>query len=276
MNLYNFQNIIIILSILFLLSYLIFNNKENFENISSPTPFRSPYVMNNVPSPAPFPAPYKSKKSRNRSHTPYPGPSPGPYPGPISNQIDQAICNKNKPINFTYTNIGYSIDNNLFQYDMGPFTDINSATIIAQNNGATGFQKTLDNRLKIGFMYNNNKINNNRNSSSVYAVTLPLKILNVPTTHDYTIFSNYKDIELDDIFDTVFFPDPINPENPVNTVVKAKSLANSYGATAFFVDEDGEVYITFNFNPFKFTVTDTKKSYTNPKNQLYYVKCFFN
>jgi hypothetical protein len=192
-------------------------------------------------------------------------------------------CN-NVPIKFTYTNIGYSANIQLFPFNMGNIKDLNSAILVAQENGATSFQITPNNMLYIGFMFDTSKITSKKssNSSIIYAVKLPPKKLTTSTSYDYQVFSYYK--KVDPIFNKVFSsstlvgnitPKQKNTINDKMTAENARKLANSFGASAFFVNAKGGVYVTYNFNPSLFKVTTEPTSNDVAYNQIFFAKCLF-
>ena len=61
--------------------------------------------------------------------------------------------------------------------------------------------------------------------------------------------------------------------NSISLDTFARVIGNIYGATGFYVDNDYNLYVTYNFYPALFP-SNTIVSSRNPSNQIYYVNCF--
>ena len=209
-----------------------------------------------------------------------PSPSSAPEIVPVHPDIDQVkSCTRDIVTDFEYSIIGYINDKIKFlPKNMGTVANLNEAITIAKQKAATVFQLTSKNILYIGYYYNSNsnKIKNSKkdNSSELYAIIKP-KLLSTPTVHPYKIFTNYSKIpKIPKNIDDFFLKE--KSVGKVSTDEEARKLANKYGATAFWVDDDGDLYITYNFNALLFKQTNDQKSRKDPFNQIYYVSCLFN
>ena len=273
--------------------------------VPSPAPYEvdnyisTPYAVNNyVPSPAPFavnnyvPVPVPSPYA---VYTPISVPSPyavyTPISVPVQNHIfkltSNTICDSTEsnriclsiiPINYNYKNVGY-YDGNLniiINNYYGTIKSSYDAYQIAINYGVTVYGITSDNKLYIGFNYDRKTLssNYNINSAKIYATTITK--LAKPSVYEYTIFGVVSGDNYTNAVKSIF--NNFSSDQKVGTVKSdkdARNLGNQYGATAFYVDKNGNVYITYNFNietVLQYSGTSTQKSTTDFKNQLYYVR----
>jgi len=210
-----------------------------------------------------------------------PSPSSAPEIVPVHPDIDQVkSCNKKIVTDFKYSSIGYINDKiNFLPYYIKEVANLDEAITIAQEKAATVFQLTSTNKLYIGYYYNSNsnKIKKDKKDkkdiSELYAikVTPEQKPLTTATEHRYKIFTKYSKPPRN--INNFFLEKSVGK---VKTDAEARELANKYGATAFWIDSDGKLYITYNFNVLLFKQTNDEKSNKVPFNQIYYVSCLFN
>jgi hypothetical protein len=234
-------------------------------------------------------------------------------PVPVPNQCQTSsnnICVSIKPINYTYINIGCYNGNPtsfLTNYYGNLTSTSENAYNVATKYGVTVYGLTSNNDLYFGFNYDKKMLSTtcNKNTMVVYAATIPsdsmpiksdyhshglLDNLLIKSTessklpnsvYEYTIFGVVSGTKFTSVINSIFEINPQSLQNisnvgKVDSDEAARALGNKYGATAFYVNNDGNVFITYNFNietVLQFSGNNTAaKSRTAFKNQLYYVR----
>lgn len=204
------------------------------------------------------------------------GSSGSPAPCPSSAPSNQ-ICLSIIPLKYTYANVGCynKSPNTLFTNFYGKVADLASAIQIANNYGVTVFGLTSSLNMYFGFSYNSNKLTTSCNSGSMGVYAATVSKLPSPSVYEYTIFGSVSGTDLTNAVSKIFdgFDSGLKV-GKASSDAEARALANNYGATAFYVDSSGHVYITYNFdlNSVLQYANTTTKSSSAFKNQLYYAR----
>ena len=205
-------------------------------------------------------------------------------PSPVSTSTTCnfiTICKMKYKSNFNYTQIGCSDTNPLEQF-IQVVKDQNEAIDVARIYGATVFTITPANELYIGFTYDVQSItslNSCKNKTNkIYCTTSTIQTN--PTFYGYPYLCSYKTNSASSNPNAKDFKNAVNTifnnldskynVGKVENLDQAKALANKYGATAFYVDIDLNLYITYNFNKSLIKSTIASKKYSSTINQTIY------
>ncbi len=186
------------------------------------------------------------------------------------------ICLSIVPLKYKYKNVGCydKVPNSLFTNFYGKVKDLEEATRIANNYGATVFGLTDDLNIYLGFSYNPYIIYKTctKKTMDIYAAIVT-KLEN-PSVYLYTKFGVIDGNNLTDEVSKIFNDfDSSLKVGKADTEKEGKEIANKYGATAFYIDKNKNVYITYNFNLnsiVKYANTTSKSG--EHKNVLYYAR----
>ncbi len=195
--------------------------------------------------------------------------SPSPYPASTVNCNYITICKMKYKSNFNYEQVGCTDINPLTQL-VQTVKDLNEAIDLSRIYGATVFALTGKNELYIGFSYDTKRITSTNLCEAQQTIKVYCAIPTVqttPTFYGYPYYCSYKSNSTNNPLSTDFkniisttFNNMDSKYNmgKVNTFEEAKIIANKYGATAFFIDVNSNIWITYNFN--KVLIDPTVKS----------------
>jgi hypothetical protein len=190
------------------------------------------------------------------------------------------ICKMKYKSNFIYEQIGCTSKTNVLPQLIQTVKDLDEATDLARTYGATVFALTDKNELYIGFSYDSNDITSTNlctkdQTIKVYCATPTIQTN--PTYYSYPFYCSSKSNSSSDftkIINTTFN----NLDNKYNIgkvtdLSGAIVIANKYGATAFFIDTNSNMYITYNFNKTLIDPTvNTKTPSSSIKETIYYAE----
>ncbi len=187
------------------------------------------------------------------------------------------ICKMKYKSNFNYEQVGCTNMNPLTQL-VRIVKNLDEATDLARTYGATVFALTAKNELYIGFSYDTKTITPINQCGSQQTIKVYCAIPTVqtnPTFYGYPYYCSYKSNSSSADFKNIINMTFNNMDSKYNmgkvsNLTEARAKANSYGATAFFIDVNSNLWITYNFNRALIDPTVKSKSKSSSINETIY------